>query len=49
MGYLHLPQTMASRVTEVHCQWLLQCHLDQIAQTGQDVLDEVDNVKKKHA
>ena len=31
---LHLPQTMVLRVTEVHCQQLLQCHPDQIAHTG---------------
>ena len=46
-GILCLPQTMVLRVTEVHCQWLLQCHPDQIAQTGQGIPDKVDNVEKK--
>ena len=47
LGILHLPPTVVLRVTEVHCQWLLQYHPDQIAQTGQGIPDELDDVKKK--
>ena len=48
-GLLCLPQTMVLRVTDVHCRWLLQFHLDQISQTGPGVPDEVDNIEKKLA
>ena len=47
LGFLCLHQTMVSRVTEAHCQQLLQCHPDQTVQTGQGILDEVDCIKKK--
>ena len=47
LGLLHLPWTVVLRMTEFHCRWLLQCHPDQIAQTGQGIPDKVDNVKKK--
>ena len=48
-GLLCLHWTMASRLTEVHCRWLLQCHPDEIIQTGHGVPDEVDDIEKKHA
>ena len=47
-GLLCLPQTVVSRVTEFHCRRLLQCHPDQIIQTGQGIPNEVDNIEKKH-
>ena len=46
-GLLHLPWTVVSRVTEVHCRWLLQCCPDQIAMTGRGVPDKVDDVERK--
>ena len=49
LGFLHLPWTMVLRVIEVHCQQHLQCHPDQTTQMDQVVLDEVDNIEKKHA
>ena len=49
LGFLHLPKTMVLRVIEVHCQGHLQCHPDQTVQMDQGILDEVDNIEKKHA
>ena len=46
---LPLPQTMVSKVIEVHCQWHLQWHPDLTVQMDPDVLDEVGDTKKKHA
>ena len=46
-SFLPLPQTMVSKVIEVQYPWHLQCHLDQTAQTGPDILDEVGGIKKK--
>ena len=39
LGFLHFPQTMVSRVIEVHCQWHLQCHPDQTVQMDQGIPD----------
>ena len=49
LGFLHLPRTVVLRVIGVHCQQHLQCHPDQTVQTDQGVLDEVDDIEKKHA
>ena len=49
LGFLHLPQTMVSRVIEVHCQQHLQYHPGQTIQMNQGIPDEVDDIKKKHA
>ena len=49
LGLLCLPWTVVLRVTEVHCRQLLHCCPDQIAETGQGVPDEVDDIKKKLA
>ena len=49
LGSLPLPQTVGSRATGVHYQQCPQCHPDLTGQTDQDVLDKVDNIKKKHA
>ena len=48
-GSLPLPQTVVSKVIEVHCQWHLQCHPDLTTQMDPDVLDGVGDTKKKHA
>ena len=47
LSSLYLPQTMGSRVTRVHCQWLLQCHLDLTGQMDPNVPEEVDGTKRK--
>ena len=47
LGSLHLPQTMGSRATGVHYQWLPQCHLGLTSQTDPDIPDEVDGIKRK--
>ena len=46
---LPLPQTMVSKVIEVHCQWHLQCHPDLTAQMDPDILGKVGDTEKKHA
>ena len=48
LGFLHLPWTVVLRVIEVHCQQHLQCHPDQTVWMDQGILDEVDNIEKKH-
>ena len=48
-GSLPLPQTVVSKVIEVHCQWHLQCHPGLTAQTDPDVLDEIGGTERKHA
>ena len=47
LGSPHLPQTVGSRVTGVHCQWLPQCHLGLTGQTDPDVPEEVDGMERK--
>ena len=47
-GSLPLPQTVISKVIEVHCQWCLQCHPGLTAQMDPDVLDEGGGTEKKH-
>ena len=47
-GFLPLPQTMVWKVIEVQYPRHLRCHLNQTAQTGPDILDEVGGIKKKH-
>ena len=42
----HLPQTMGSRVTGVHYQWLPQCCLGLTGQKDPDVPEEVDSIKR---
>ena len=49
LGFLHLPQTVVSRVIGVHCWQHLQCHPNLTVQMDQGVPDEVDNTEKKHA
>ena len=49
LGFLHFPQTVVLRVIEVHCQQHLQCCPEQTIQMDQGILDEVDDIKKKHA
>ena len=39
LGFLCLHWTAVLRVTEVHCQWHLQCCPDQTTQMGQDLPD----------
>ena len=46
-GFLPLPQTVVSKVIEVHYPWHLQCHLSQTAQTDPDALDEEGGIMKK--
>ena len=46
-GSLPLPQTVVSKVIEVHCQWHLQCHPDLTAQMDPDIVDEVGDTEKK--
>ena len=46
-SFLPLPQTMVSKAIEVQYPWHLYCHLNQTAQMGQDILDEVGGIKKK--
>ena len=48
-GSLPLPQTVVSKVIGVHCQWHPQCHPDLTIQMDPDVLDKVEDTKKKHA
>ena len=47
-GSLPLPQTMVSKVIEVHCQWHLQFHPGLTIQTDPDILDEVRGTERKH-
>ena len=47
-GSLPLPQTMVSKVIEVHCQWSLQCHPSLTAQMDPDILDEIGGTERKH-
>ena len=42
----HLSQTVGSRVTRVHCQWLLQCHLGLTGWTDPDIPEEVDSIER---
>ena len=39
LSFLPLPQTMVSKVIEVHYPWCLQCHPSQTGQTDPDALD----------
>ena len=43
----HLHQTMGSRVTRVHYQWLPQCNLGLRGQTDPNVPEEVDGIERK--
>ena len=47
LSSLHLPQTMGSRATGVHYQWLPWCCPGLTHQTDQDVPDKVDNIERK--
>ena len=49
LGYPHLPQAVGLRATEVHYQWLPQCHLGLTGQTDPDVPNEVDGTKRKES
>ena len=42
----HLPQTVGLRVTKVHYQQLLQCHLGLTGQTDPNVPEEVDDTQR---
>ena len=46
-SFLPLPQTMVSKAIEVQYPQHLQCHLNQTAQMGPDVLDKVEGIEKK--
>ena len=46
-SFLPLPQTVVSKVIEIQYPQHLWCHLDQTAQMGPDILDEVGGIKKK--
>ena len=46
-SFLPLPQTMVSKVIEVHYPQHLQYHPSQTAQMDPDVLDEAGDIKKK--
>ena len=46
-SFLLLPQTMVSKVIEVHYPWHLQCHPSQTDQMGPDILDETGGIEKK--
>ena len=46
LGSPHLPQIIGSRVTGVHCQWLLQCRLGLTGQTDPSIPDEGDGTKR---
>ena len=48
-GSLPLPQTVVSKVIEVHCQWHLQCHPGLTTQMDPDILDEIGGTRRKHA
>ena len=48
-GSLPLPQTVVSKVIEVHCQQHLQCHPGLTAQMNPDILDEIGGTERKHA
>ena len=47
LGSLPLPQTVVSKVIEVHCPWHLQCHLGQTAQMDLDILDKIGGTETK--
>ena len=46
-GFLPLPQTMVSKVIEVHYPQHLQCHPGWTTWTDPDALDEGGGIKKK--
>ena len=46
-SFLPLPQTVVSKVIEVHYPWHLQCHPGRTTQTGPDILDEAGGIEKK--
>ena len=43
----HLTQTVGSRATRVHYQWLPQCCLGLTSQMDPDIPDEVDGIERK--
>ena len=47
LSFLPLPQTMVSKVIEVHYPQHLQCHLSWTTQTGPDVPDEAGGIEKR--
>ena len=46
-SFLPLPQTMVLKVIEDQYPWHLRCHVNQTAQMGPDILDEVGGIEKK--
>ena len=42
----HLPHTVGLRATEVHYQWLPQCHLHLTSQTDPNIPEEVDGTER---
>ena len=46
-GFHPHPQTVGSKVIEVHYPWCLQYHPSQIAQMDPDVLDKAGGIEKK--
>ena len=46
-SFLPLPQTVVLKAIEFQYPWHLQCHLDQSAQMGPDILDKVGGIEKK--
>ena len=47
LGFLPFPQTVVSKVIEVHHPWHLQCHPGQTAQMDPDALDKGGGIEKK--
>ena len=47
LSSLHLPQTVALRVTGIHYQWLPWCHLGLTGQTDPNIPEEVDGIERK--
>ena len=45
--FLPLPQTVVSKVIEVHYPWHLQYHPGQTTQMGPEILDEAGGIEKK--
>ena len=48
LSFLPLPQTMVLKVIEFQYPRHLRCHLNWTTQTGPDILDEVEGIRRKH-
>ena len=46
-SFLPLPQTVVSKVIEVHYPWHLWCHPGQTTQTSPDIPDEAGGIEKR--